>query len=118
MPPLLQALALVDVCVDDVYVGDPAPTDHSWSRLRSFVLDDVVVVDGPAAPGGHPAVIEALAVPDRNRPDAAEAGLTRRRFRRPGQNPLQVPLGSRSVRWRAWILRLAPPFTDHAPSAL
>ncbi|WFR65845.1 DUF871 family protein [Curtobacterium flaccumfaciens] len=31
------------------------------------------MLDGTAAPGVHPAVIEALAVPDRNRPDAAEA---------------------------------------------
>jgi hypothetical protein len=59
--------------VDDVYVGDPALSDHSWSRLGSFVLDHVVVLDGTAAPDVHPAVIEALAVPDRNRPDAAES---------------------------------------------
>jgi len=56
-----------------VYVGDPALTDHSWSRLGSFVREDLVVLDGTAAPGVHPAIIEALAVPDRNRPDAAEA---------------------------------------------
>ncbi len=56
-----------------MYVGDPALTDHSWSRLGSFVREDLVVLDGTAAPGVHPAVIEALAVPDRNRPDAAEA---------------------------------------------
>ncbi|MCJ1715407.1 MupG family TIM beta-alpha barrel fold protein [Curtobacterium sp. VKM Ac-2922] len=73
MPPLFQALELVDAGVDDVYVGDPALTDHSWERLGSFVRSDVVVLDGVAAPGVHPAVIEALAVPDRNRPDAAEA---------------------------------------------
>ncbi|MFK4483291.1 MupG family TIM beta-alpha barrel fold protein [Curtobacterium sp. AB7] len=73
VPPLFQALELVDVGVDDVYVGDPALTDHTWSRLGSFVRDDLVVLDGIAAPGVHPAVIEALAVPDRNRPDAAEA---------------------------------------------
>lgn len=72
MPPLFQAVALVDAGVDDVYVGDPVLTDHSWSRLGSFVLDDVVVLDGTAAPGVHPAVIEALAVPDLNRPDAAD----------------------------------------------
>lgn len=72
-PPLFQTLALVDAGVDDVYVGDPALTDHSWSRLGSFVREDLVVLDGTAAPGVHPAVIEALAVPDRNRPDAAEA---------------------------------------------
>jgi hypothetical protein len=69
-----------------VYVGDPALTDHSWSRLGSFVRDDVVVLDGVAAPGLHPAVIEALAVPDRNRPDAAEAMIrlehSRERFAR------------------------------------
>lgn len=73
MPPLFQAFELVDVGVADVYVGDPALTDHSWERLGSFVRDDVVVLDGVAAPGVHPVVIEALAVPDRNRPDAAEA---------------------------------------------
>jgi uncharacterized protein len=73
MPPLFQALALVDAGADDVYVGDPALTDHSWARLGSFAGDDVVVLDGVAAPGVHPAVIEALAVPDRNRPDTAEA---------------------------------------------
>jgi len=73
MPPLFQAVALVDAGLDDVYVGDPALTDRSWSRLRSLVRDDVVVLDGTAAPGVHPAVIEALAIPDRNRPDAAEA---------------------------------------------
>lgn len=73
MPPLFQAVVLVDAGVDDVYVGDPALTDQSWSRLGSLVRDDVVVLDGTAAPGLHPAVIEALAVPDRNRPDAAEA---------------------------------------------
>lgn len=72
-PPLFQALSLVDAGVDDVYVGDQALTDHSWSRLGSFVREDLVVLDGTAAPGVHPAVIEALAVPDRNRPDAAEA---------------------------------------------
>jgi hypothetical protein len=86
MPPLFQAVALVDAGVDDVYVGDPALTDHSWSRLGSFVRDDVVVLDGVAAPGLHPAVIEALAVPDRNRPDAAEAMIrlehSRERFAR------------------------------------
>lgn len=71
--PLFQTLALVDAGVDDVYVGDPALTDHSWWRLGSFVREDLVVLDGTAAPGVHPAVIEALAVPDRNRPDAAEA---------------------------------------------
>jgi uncharacterized protein len=71
--PLFQALSLVDAGVDNVYVGDPALTDRSWSRLGSFVLEDRVVLDGTAAPGVHPAVIEALAVPDRNRPDAAEA---------------------------------------------
>ncbi|WP_418517156.1 phospho-sugar glycosidase domain-containing protein [Curtobacterium flaccumfaciens pv. flaccumfaciens] len=37
------------------------------------MLDHVVVLDGTAAPGVRPAVIEALAVPDRNRPDAAES---------------------------------------------
>ncbi|WNY34076.1 MupG family TIM beta-alpha barrel fold protein [Curtobacterium flaccumfaciens] len=73
MPPLFQALSLVDAGVDDVYVGDPALTEHSWSRLGSFVREDLVVLDGTAAPGVHPAVIEALAIPDRNRPDAAEA---------------------------------------------
>ncbi|WFR65846.1 MupG family TIM beta-alpha barrel fold protein [Curtobacterium flaccumfaciens] len=31
MPPLFQALALVDAGVDDVYAGDPALTDHSWA---------------------------------------------------------------------------------------
>lgn len=73
MPPLFQAVALIDAGVDDVYVGDPALTDHSWTRLGSFIRDDVVVLDGTAAPGVHPLVIEALAIPDRNRPDAAEA---------------------------------------------
>ncbi|RPE75704.1 hypothetical protein EDF28_3649 [Curtobacterium sp. PhB137] len=73
MPPLSQALELVDVGADDVYVGDPALTDHSWSRLGSFVRDDVIVLDGTAASGVHPLVIAALAIPDRNRPDAAEA---------------------------------------------
>ncbi len=73
MPPLFQALELVDVGADDVYVGDPALTDHSWSRLGSFVRDDVIVLDGTAASGVHPLVIEALAMPDQNRPDAAEA---------------------------------------------
>ncbi|SDR08395.1 hypothetical protein SAMN02800687_3654 [Curtobacterium sp. UNCCL20] len=73
MPPLFQALGLVDAGVNDVYVGDPALTDLSWSRLGSFVRDDLVVLDGTAAPGVHPEVIEALAVPDRNRTDAAEA---------------------------------------------
>ncbi|WP_181435607.1 MupG family TIM beta-alpha barrel fold protein [Curtobacterium sp. MCPF17_051] len=73
VPSLFQAMALVDAGLDDVYIGDPALTDHSWSRLGSFVLDDVVVLGGPAAPGVHPAVLEALAIPDRNRPDAAEA---------------------------------------------
>lgn len=73
MPPLFQALSLVDAGVDDVYVGDPALTDHSWSRLGSFVREDLVVLDGTATPGVHPAIIEALAVPDRSRPDAAEA---------------------------------------------
>ncbi|MFJ3383389.1 MULTISPECIES: MupG family TIM beta-alpha barrel fold protein [unclassified Curtobacterium] len=72
-PPLLQAVELVDAGVDDVYVGDPALTEHSWSRLGSFVRDDVVVLDGVAAPGVHPSVIAALAVPERDRPDAAEA---------------------------------------------
>lgn len=73
MPPLFQALSLVDAGVDDVYVGDPALTDHSWSRLGSFVREDLIVLDGTAAPGVHAAVIEALAVPDRNRPDASGA---------------------------------------------
>lgn len=72
IPPLFQALELVGAGVDDVYVGDPALTNHSWSRLGSLVREDVVVLDGTAAPGVHPAVNEALAVPDRNRPDAAE----------------------------------------------
>jgi len=78
MWPLFQAVALVDAGVDDVYAGDPALTDHSWSRLGSFVRDDVVVLDGRAAPGVHPAVIEVLAIPDRNRPDAAEAMIPAR----------------------------------------
>ncbi|TCU86057.1 hypothetical protein EDF48_103362 [Curtobacterium sp. PhB191] len=86
MPPLFQALELVDAGVDDVYVGDPALTDHSWSRLGSFVRDNVVVLDGTAATGVHPEVVEALAVPDRNRPDAAEAMIrlehSRERFAR------------------------------------
>ncbi|WP_396290858.1 MupG family TIM beta-alpha barrel fold protein [Curtobacterium sp. KT1] len=73
MSPLFQAVALVDAGVNDVYVADPALTDQSWSRLRSLFRDDVVVIDGTAAPEVRPAVIEALAVPDRNRPDAAEA---------------------------------------------
>jgi uncharacterized protein len=72
VPPLFQAVALVDAGVDDVYVGDPALTEHSWARLGSFVRDDVVL-DGVAAPGAHPSVVAALAVPDRNRPDADEA---------------------------------------------
>lgn len=72
-PPLLQALSLVDAGVDDVCVGDPALTNHLWSRLGSFVPEDLVVLDGTAAPGLHQADIEALAGTDRNRPDAAEA---------------------------------------------
>ncbi|PCN48063.1 hypothetical protein Csp2054_09325 [Curtobacterium sp. 'Ferrero'] len=72
-PPLHQALALAEVGVDDVYVGDPALSDRSWSRLGTFVRDGVVVLDGTAAPGVHPAVLAGLAVPDRERPDAAEA---------------------------------------------
>lgn len=73
MPPLFQALELSGAGVDDVYIGDPALTDHSWLRLGSFVLDNVVVLNGTAAPDVHPAVIETLAVPHRNRPDAAES---------------------------------------------
>lgn len=60
MPPLFQGLSLFDAGVDDLYVGDPALTDHSWSRLGSFVREDLIVLDGTAAPGVHPAVIEAL----------------------------------------------------------
>ncbi|WP_420366858.1 MupG family TIM beta-alpha barrel fold protein [Curtobacterium sp. L3-7] len=48
VPPLFQAVALVDAGVDDVYLGDPALTEHSWARLGSFVRDDVVL-DGVAA---------------------------------------------------------------------
>lgn len=81
MPPLFQALSLVDAGVDDLYVGDPALTDHAWSRLGSFVREDLVALDGTAAPGVHPAVIEALAIPDRNRPDAAEAMIRLERSR-------------------------------------
>lgn len=73
MPPLFPAMALVDAGVNDVYVGEPALTDPSSSRLGSFVLDDVVVFDGTAAPGLHQAVIEPLVTPDQNGPDAAEA---------------------------------------------
>lgn len=73
MPPLFQAVALVDTGVDDVHVGAPALTDHSWARVGSFVRDDVVVLDGTAAAWVHPLVIEALAIPDRSRSDAAEA---------------------------------------------
>ena len=69
---MFQAVALADAGVDDVYVGYPAPTDHSWARLGSFIRDGAVVLDGLAATGVPPAVIEALTVPDRNRPDAAE----------------------------------------------
>ncbi|MCS5510054.1 MupG family TIM beta-alpha barrel fold protein [Curtobacterium flaccumfaciens pv. flaccumfaciens] len=86
MPRLFQALSLVDAGADDVYVGDPALTYNAWSRLGSFVRDDLVVLDGTAAPGVHPAVIEALTIPDRNRPDAAEAMIrlehSRERFAR------------------------------------
>lgn len=64
MPPLFQAVALVDAGVDDVYVGDPELTDHSWSPLGSLVREDVVVLDGTAGPGAHPLVIETLAIPD------------------------------------------------------
>ncbi|MBT1623509.1 DUF871 family protein [Curtobacterium flaccumfaciens pv. oortii] len=103
-PPLFQALSLVDAGVDDVYVGDPALTDHSWSRLGSFVREDLVVLDGAAAPGVHPAVIEALAVPDRNRPDAAEAMIrlehSRERFARlplPEVGGQPRPVGSVTV---------------------
>ncbi|WP_372440160.1 MupG family TIM beta-alpha barrel fold protein [Curtobacterium flaccumfaciens] len=85
-PPLFQALSLVDAGVDDVYFGDPALTENAWSRLGSFVRDDLVVLDGTAAPGVHPAVIEALTIPDRKRPDAAEAMIrlehSRERFAR------------------------------------
>ena len=63
-PPLFQVLSLVDAGVGDVYVGDPALTDHSWSRLGSFIREDPVVLDGTAAPGVHTAVIEALAMLD------------------------------------------------------
>jgi len=73
--PLFQAVAVVDAGVDDVYVGDPALTEHSWSRLGSFVRDDVVALDGVAARGVHTSVFAALAVPDRDRPDAAEATI-------------------------------------------
>jgi len=62
-PPLFQALSLIDAAVDDVYVRDPAMTDHSWSRLGSFVRECLVVLDGTAAPSVHPAVIDALAAP-------------------------------------------------------
>ncbi|MFJ4297619.1 MupG family TIM beta-alpha barrel fold protein [Curtobacterium sp. NPDC089689] len=72
-PPLFQACALLEAGVDDVYVGDPALTEHAWDRLGTLVRDDVVVLDGRAAPGVHRAVIGALAVPDRERPDAAAA---------------------------------------------
>ncbi|KQO65171.1 MupG family TIM beta-alpha barrel fold protein [Curtobacterium sp. Leaf261] len=71
--PLAQAVALVDAGVDDVYVGDPALSSHSWSRLGSFVSSGLIVLDGLAAPGLDPLVLEALALPDRNRVDAAEA---------------------------------------------
>lgn len=71
--PLQQTLELAEVGVDDVYVGDPALSARSWSRLGTFVRDELFVLDGTAAPGVHPAVLAALAVPDRERPDAAEA---------------------------------------------
>ncbi|WP_181436536.1 PTS transporter subunit EIIB [Curtobacterium sp. MCPF17_001] len=63
MAPLFQALELVDAGVEDVYAGDPALTDHSWSRLGSFVRHDLVVLDPTAAPVVHPSVIEALRSP-------------------------------------------------------
>jgi len=72
MPPSFQAVALV-AGGDDLYIGDSAVADHSQARPESFVRDNVVVLDGTSAQGVHPAVIEALAIPDRNRPDAAEA---------------------------------------------
>lgn len=104
MPLLFQPLELVDAGVDDVHVGDPALTDHSWSRLGSFVREDLVVLDGTAAPGVHPPVIEALAVPDRNRPDAAEAMIrlehSRERFARlplPESGGQPRPAGSVTV---------------------
>ncbi|WP_426725287.1 hypothetical protein [Curtobacterium flaccumfaciens] len=74
--PLFPALALVDVGVDDVCVGDPALTDHSWSRLGLFVREDLVVLDGIAAAGVHPDVIVALAIPGRDRHDSANAITT------------------------------------------
>lgn len=61
MPPLFQALALVKAGVEDVHVGDPALTNHSWSQLGSFVREDQVVLDGTADMGQQPAVIEARA---------------------------------------------------------
>jgi len=73
LSPLAQAVALVDAGVDDVYVGDPALTERSWSRLGSFAREGVVVLDGVAAPGVDADVSAALAVPDRNRVDPAEA---------------------------------------------
>lgn len=73
MPALFPAMALVDAGVNDVHVWDPALIDQSLSRLGSFVLDEVVVFDGTAAPGMHQAVIEPLVIPHRNGPDAAEA---------------------------------------------
>jgi hypothetical protein len=62
MQPLFEAVALIDTGLDDVYVGDPARTDHSWSPMGSFVRDDVVVLDGTAAPRVHPLAFEVLAI--------------------------------------------------------
>ena len=107
MPPLFQALALIDAGVDDAYVGGPALTDHSWSRPGSFVGEDLVLLDGTAAPGVHPAVIEALAVPDRNRRDAAVAMIrlehSRERF---AELPLPEVGGQPRPAW-AVIVQLA-----------
>lgn len=73
LPPPVQAVDLAELGVDDLYVGDPALTSRSWSRLGTFVRDDVVVVDAVLAPGVSAELREALAAPDHERPDAAEA---------------------------------------------
>jgi hypothetical protein len=125
MPPLFQALELVDAGVDDVYVGDPALTDHSWSRLRSFVRGDAVVLDWTAAPRVQSAIIDELAVPDRNRPDATEAMIrlehSRDRFAglplpevsgqpRPARSvTMQLALAGRYRGEAALVLRELPP---------
>ncbi|MDT0234446.1 hypothetical protein [Curtobacterium sp. BRB10] len=57
------------------------------------------MLDGTSAPGVHPAVIEALAILDRNRPNAAEALIqlehSRERF---AESPLPRVVRNRGPR--------------------